>query len=51
MENYQQSDLTSQRPQPEKDEFTKSIERYTASLTSSAYLGIAVAAMGFSLLC
>ena len=31
-----------------EDEFTKEIEEYTASLPSSAYLGVAVAAMGAS---
>ncbi|MGH7846524.1 MAG: hypothetical protein ACREQW_15330 [Candidatus Binatia bacterium] len=30
--------------------FTKQLERYTASIPSSAYLGVAVAAMGLSLL-
>jgi len=49
MENYQQNNLTSQTPQPAEDEFTKSIEHYTASIPSSAYLGIALVAMAFSL--
>jgi len=29
-----------------RDQFTKTIEEYTASIPSSAYLGIALAAMG-----
>jgi hypothetical protein len=51
MENYQASDVTDQRPQPSEDEFTKSIEKYTASLPSSAFLGIALGAIGLSLVC
>lgn len=35
--------------QPGEDQFTKTIEEYTAALPSSAYLGVAVAAMGVSL--
>lgn len=38
-------------PEPTEDEFTKTIEEYTASIPSSAYLGVAVGAMGLSLLC
>jgi CBS domain-containing protein len=34
-----------------EDEFTKEIEEYTASIPSSAYLGVAVAAMGVSVVC
>jgi CBS domain-containing protein len=41
MENYR---ITSE------DEFTKEIEEYTASVPSSAYLGVAVAAMGTSVI-
>jgi hypothetical protein len=41
-----------ERPEkPTEDEFTKSIESYTASIPSSAYLGVAIAAMGVSFLC
>ena len=40
-----------QSPKPTEDEFTKSIEEYTGSIPSSAYLGVAVGAMGLSLLC
>jgi hypothetical protein len=36
--------------QPSEDQFTKTIEEYTATLPSSAYLGVAIAAMGVSLL-
>lgn len=34
-----------------EDEFTKSVEKYTASVPSSAYLGVAVGAMAVSLYC
>lgn len=52
MENYQEGLAgADQSPQPTEDEFTKTIEEYTASIPSSAYLGIAVGAMGLSLLC
>jgi hypothetical protein len=51
MENYQADNVSSQRPQPSEDEFTKSIEKNTASLPSSAFLGIALGAIGLSLLC
>jgi len=33
-----------------EDEFTKNIERYTASIPSSAYLAVAVGAIGLSLI-
>ena len=36
------------RPSLTEDEFTKSIEDYTASIPSSAFLGVAVAAMALS---
>lgn len=41
----------SQRPMPTEDQFTKSVEHYTAAIPSSAYLGIAVGAMALSLIC
>jgi hypothetical protein len=34
-----------------EDQFTKSVEEYTATIPSSAYLGVAIGAMGLSLLC
>jgi hypothetical protein len=37
-------------PRPAEDPLTKGIERYTASIPSSAYLGVALGAMGLSLL-
>ena len=37
-------------PRPAEDTVTKGIERYTASIPSSAYLGVALGAMGLSLL-
>ena len=36
-------------PTPTEDEFTKSLERYTAQIPSSAFLAVAVGAMGLSL--
>jgi hypothetical protein len=50
MENFamtQTDDLPA--PQPREDDFTRSIEEYTSALPSSAYLGIALGAMGLSL--
>ena len=38
-------------PQRTEDQFTKTIESYTAAVPSSAYLGVAVGAMGLSLVC
>jgi hypothetical protein len=34
-----------------EDQFTKTVEKYTAAVPSSAYLGVAIGAMGLSLLC
>jgi hypothetical protein len=52
MDNYQEAQIGSgQSPKPTEDEFTKTVEEYTASIPSSAYLGVAVGAMGLSLLC
>ena len=34
-----------------EDPVTKSIENFTAAIPSSAYLGIAIGAMGLSLMC
>jgi hypothetical protein len=38
-------------PRPTEDQFTKTIESYTAAVPSSAYLGIAIGAIAFSLMC
>jgi hypothetical protein len=38
-------------PRPTEDQFTKTIESYTAAIPSSAYLAVAIGAMGLSLLC
>ena len=38
-------------PRPTEDQFTKSIETYTAAVPSSAYLAVAIGAMGLSLAC
>jgi len=51
MEPYQSTEMNKTSPQPSEDEFTKTIEQYTASIPSSAYLAIAIGAMGFSLFC
>lgn len=51
MENYQATQMGEDSRKLTEDEFTKTIEEYTASIPSSAYLGIAVAAMGVSFLC
>lgn len=51
METYNQSEIVQNAPQSSEDEFTKTIEKYTASIPSSAYLAVAVGAMGFSLVC
>jgi hypothetical protein len=50
MENYE-TQINEYSPKPTEGEVTKTIEDYTASIPSSAYLGVAVAAMGLSLLC
>ena len=51
MENYTGLPMNERSVKPTEDEFTKSIESYTASIPSSAYLGVAIAAMGVSFLC
>jgi hypothetical protein len=38
-------------PRPNEDQFTKTIESYTAAIPSSAYLAVAIGAMGLSLAC
>jgi hypothetical protein len=37
-------------PEPREDEFTKTLERYTAQIPSSALLALALGAMGVSLI-
>ena len=51
MENYEGAFGTGQSQQPSRteDEFTKSIEKYTGAIPSSAFLGVAIGAMGLSL--
>jgi hypothetical protein len=51
MENYQGTTMGVESGAPREDEFTKQIEKYTGAIPSSGYLGVAVAAMGASLLC
>ena len=46
MENYG----TTQTPQQSEDEITKEIEHYTATIPSSTFLAVAIAAMGASIL-
>jgi hypothetical protein len=36
-------------PEPREDEFTKTVENYTAAVPSTAYLAVALGAMGVSL--
>jgi len=52
MENVEHavSEAQRQAPEPREDEVTKTIEKYTAAVPSSAYLAVAVGAMGASLL-
>ena len=38
-------------PRPTEDQFTKTIESYTAAVPSSGYLAVAIGAMGLSLAC
>lgn len=51
MENYEGGFATGQSQQPSRteDEFTKSIEKYTGAIPSSAFLGVAIGAMALSL--
>jgi hypothetical protein len=51
MDNYEGALGTAQSQQPSRteDEFTKSIEKYTGAIPSSAFLGVAVGAMALSL--
>jgi hypothetical protein len=52
MDNYEGTLGTSQsRPSQNEDEFTKTVEKYTSALPSSAYLGVAIGAMALSLVC
>lgn len=48
MNNYEEA-FASDEPRPSEDSFTKSVEEYTASLPSSAFLGVAIGAMMLSL--
>jgi hypothetical protein len=50
MEASRTSTYTGQ-PAKTEDQFTKTVEDYTAEIPSSAYLGIALGAMGLSLVC
>ena len=38
-------------PRPREDEFTKTIESYTAAIPSSGYLAVAIGAIALSLTC
>jgi hypothetical protein len=51
MENFEPMIQTDDLPssQTSEDQFTKSVEEYTAAVPSSAYLGVALGAMGISL--
>jgi hypothetical protein len=41
----------SDRPNRTEDQFTKTIEDYTAAIPSSTYLAVAIGAMALSLMC
>jgi hypothetical protein len=50
MENFETTHIDDlPHPQPSEDRFTETVEDYTASVPSTAYLGVALAAMGLSL--
>jgi hypothetical protein len=49
-ENEPGFDRKYSHPSPTEDEFTKNIEDYTGSIPSSVFLGVAVGAMGLSLM-
>src|SRR5918993_2850883 len=51
MDNYEGALGTeqSQRPNRTEDQFTKTVEEYTAAIPSSAFLGVAISAMALSL--
>jgi len=50
MEEYGSANYSGQQPATE-DNFTKTVEDYTAEIPSSAFLGVAVGAMALSLVC
>jgi hypothetical protein len=50
MELLKTAEETVGTPRNTEDQFTKTIERYTAAIPSSAFLGVAVGAMALSLL-
>lgn len=50
MENYESMTQTGDRPNMTEDQFTKSVEQYTATIPSSAFLGVALGAMALSLI-
>ena len=47
--NFDQIQAELPKPDPTEDTFTKTIEKQTASMPSSMYLGVAVGAMAISL--
>ena len=49
METMTRSTEHRDTPEPYEDEFTKTIERYTAQIPSSAMIALAIGAMGLSL--
>jgi hypothetical protein len=51
MDNYEGTLETarSQSPRSTEDQFTKTVEEYTAAIPSSAFLGVALGAMALSL--
>jgi hypothetical protein len=51
MENYDPITELADSRQGDEGEITKSLEHYTSAIPSSAYLAVAVGAMGLSLFC
>jgi hypothetical protein len=53
MESYEHMSQSgdSRRSYRSEDQFTKSVEEYTAAIPSSAHLGVAIGAMALSLFC
>lgn len=51
MQDYETARDESPRPSRTEDQFTKTIEAYTAAIPSSGFLGVAIGAMALSLVC
>lgn len=52
MQDYSETQTDEpQRPSRTEDQFTRTVEAYTSTIPSSAYLGLAIGAMALSLVC